>query len=89
MEGAVFGDPMRTVYLLRSISSPGRRYVGVTDDLPRHLREHNTGKSAHTRQDAPWECAVAISFKDVRKANAFERYMKSGSGHAFAGRHFW
>jgi hypothetical protein len=32
---------------------------------------------------------VAIRFENNRKAQAFEKYLKSGSGHAFAKRHFW
>jgi hypothetical protein len=32
---------------------------------------------------------VVIRFDDDGKAEAFERYLKSGSGHAFARRHLW
>jgi len=32
---------------------------------------------------------VVIQFKDSSKADDFEAYLKSGSGHAFAQRHFW
>jgi len=32
---------------------------------------------------------VAVFFADARKAEAFEPYLKQGSGHAFARRHFW
>jgi hypothetical protein len=38
---------------------------------------------------APWELVVAVYFADRQKAEAFERYLKHGSGHAFAKRHFW
>ena len=81
--------PMSCVYLLRSISCPGQRYIGKTDDLKRRLAEHNSGKSVHTRKYAPWQLVAAIAFTDERKALAFERYLKTGSGHAFAGRHLW
>ena len=77
------------VYLLRSISHPDRRYVGLTNDLQERLREHNSGKSPHTSKYVPWELIVAVCFKDHDKAEAFERYLKHGSGHAFARRHFW
>ena len=30
-----------------------------------------------------------IAFTDRAKAGAFERYLKSGSGHAFARKHLW
>lgn len=77
------------VYLLRSISHPGQRYIGLTDDLKRRVAEHNAGKSPHTSKHMPWELVVAVHFRDRAKAEAFERYLKHGSGHAFANRHFW
>ena len=80
---------MRTVYLLRSLSHPDEKYVGVTSDLQKRLPDHNAGRSPHTTKFAPWELVVAVQFTDSRKANAFERYLKTGSGRAFAKRHFW
>ena len=79
---------MRYVYLLQSLSWPDEHYVGSTDDLRRRLGEHNASKSAHTSKFIPWACIVAIRFENDLKAEAFERYLKSGSGRAFALRHF-
>ena len=36
----------------------------------------------------PWSIAVVIEFSTEREAVRFERYLKSGSGRAFAKRHF-
>lgn len=80
---------MHYVYLLQSIHQPGRRYTGATCDLRRRLDEHNAGKSIHTAKFRPWRIVVAIAFRDRARAVAFERYLKSGSGTAFAQRHFW
>ena len=80
---------MKYVYLLESISNPGKRYVGITGDLKKRTAEHNAGRSPQTRKYTPWRCAVAVCFADHAKARTFERYLKSGSGHAFAKRHFW
>jgi putative endonuclease len=80
---------MKWVYLLRSSSDPAQRYVGQTSDLQRRLDEHNAGKSTHTKKHLPWECVTAVWFSDDEKANAFEKYLKQGSGHAFANHHFW
>jgi putative endonuclease len=77
------------VYLLQSLSHPSQRYVGKTADLRKRLQEHNAGKSPHTAKYAPWKAVVAIWFDDETKADAFEKYLKAGSGHAFANRHFW
>lgn len=80
---------VKYVYLLESTSHPAKRYVGLTTDLNNRLKEHNAGKSPHTAKFRPWRIIVAIGFTDDQKAGAFERYLKSGSGHAFAKRHFW
>ena len=80
---------MHYVYLLVSESAPAQRYVGVTSDLKARLAEHNSGKSAHTSKFAPWRVVSYIAFAERRKAEAFEMYLKSGSGHAFANRRLW
>jgi len=80
---------MKHVYLIRSVSHPSKTYVGSTEDLERRLNEHNQGKSEYTARFFPWTLEVVIQFKDSSKADDFEAYLKSGSGHAFAQRHFW
>jgi len=77
------------VYLLKSHHCPNRRYVGVTANLKQRLADHNSGKSPHTAQFRPWRLVTYVSFSDKQKADKFERYPKSGSGHAFANRHLW
>lgn len=78
---------MKTVYLIRSVSDPERRYIGSTSDLERRLQEHNSGKSPHTSKYRPWELVASVSFSDEKRAVEFEKYLKEGSGHAFANRH--
>jgi len=77
------------VYLLESASVPDQRYVGMTSDLKRRLADHNAGKSPHTSKFTPWMVITYRAFSDERKAGLFERYLKSGSGHAFAKRRLW
>jgi putative endonuclease len=77
------------VYLIESKASPGERYVGVTADLRRRVGDHNAGKSTHTSKFRPWNLVTYLAFSDRTKADAFERYLKSGSGHAFAKRRLW
>ena len=80
---------MKTVYLIQSIRFPHRRYIGITSNLENRLAEHNAGKSPHTAQFRPWKLAACISFANEQKALEFEKYLKSGSGHAFASKHLW
>ena len=80
---------MKYVYLLRRQATPEENYVGLSCDLQRRVAEHNARKCRHTRKHAPWRCVVALRFLDHGKADAFEQYLKTGSGRAFAKRHFW
>jgi predicted GIY-YIG superfamily endonuclease len=80
---------MRYVYLIESLDKPVNRYVGVTSDLKRRLSDHNAGRSLHTAKSKPWRLVTYIAFTDPSKAASLERYLKSGSGHAFANRRLW
>lgn len=80
---------MHYVYLLESIAHPGQRYVGLTTDLKARLDTHNAGGSPHTSKFKPWRLVTYMAFTDEKKAAAFERYLKSGSGHAFANKRLW
>ena len=79
---------IRFVYVLRSQVEPARHYVGAASDVPRRVQAHNRGESKHTSQYAPWLLLAAFEFSTQEVALDFERYLKSGSGRAFARRHF-
>lgn len=80
---------MHYVYLIRSIANPRRTYIGITSDLKNRLKVHNAGGSINTSRDKPWELEVYLGFKSHETAVQFERYLKSGSGRAFAKSHLW
>ena len=80
---------MRYVYLLQSIEHPRQHYIGLSDDLKARIAAHNAGQSPHTAKFKPWRLVTYLAFTDVEKARAFERYLKSGSGHAFARKRLW
>jgi hypothetical protein len=71
-----------------SISFPNQTYTGLTSDVDVRTRSHNEGKSYHTSKFKPWKLEVCVWFQDENKARAFEKYLKSGSGRAFAAKHF-
>ena len=76
------------VYLLVSLSHPNRHYIGCTEDLKGRLKAHNAGHCSHTAKYRPWRVETAIAFRSREKAMAFEKYLKSHSGRAFATKHF-
>jgi predicted GIY-YIG superfamily endonuclease len=80
---------MHYTYILESIERPGVRYIGCTSNLRRRLDAHNAGSPRHTSKHRPWRLKLYIAFEGRQLALRFERYLKSGSGHAFAKRHFW
>jgi predicted GIY-YIG superfamily endonuclease len=80
--------PKCIVYVLKSEENPTRYYTGLTSNLAARLDKHNSGQCPHTASGKPWIIDITIEFSDERRALAFERYLKSGSGGAFAKRHF-
>jgi putative endonuclease len=75
---------MKYVYILQSVTDRERFYTGITDDLNARLSKHNLGEVAHTSKYRPWRIKTYIAFRDGESAQAFEKYLKSGSGRAFA-----
>jgi len=80
---------MKWVYLLESLPHPTQQYVGLTDNVSKRLAAHNAGQSSHTAKYKPWKLVAAIRLADDKHARAFEKYLKSGSGRAFAKSHFF
>jgi predicted GIY-YIG superfamily endonuclease len=76
------------VYILVSETDPTRHYTGITQNLKNRLTQHNLGECAHTRKYCPWQIETAVAFQSEEKAQAFEKYLKTGSGREFARRHF-
>ena len=76
------------VYILRDVATGKHHCTGVTQDLQERLAMHNAGHVPHTSKFAPWYIETAIAFRDKEKAFAYERYLKSGAGRAYAIKHF-
>ena len=71
-------------YILQSISHPDQLYRGHTTDLKQRVAEHNASKCPHTSKFVPWKVKFYAAFEMLTLAQDFERYLKTGSGHAFA-----
>ena len=78
----------RYVYVLKNANDKPQFYVGLTSDVDARLAAHNAGRCQHTASRRPWQRHVVLEFSDEERAIRFERYLKSGSGRAFAKRHF-
>ena len=72
------------VYIIGSEAHPEQYYVGMINDIESRLNDHNSGKSSHTAKYKPWRLVFHCWFDAAAKASEFEKYLKSGSGRAFA-----
>jgi predicted GIY-YIG superfamily endonuclease len=75
---------MKYVYILQSSADEEHFYTGITDNLRDRLSAHNSGAVSHTSKYRPWHIKSYVAFTDKARAFAFEKYLKSGSGRAFA-----
>ncbi len=74
---------MKYVYILQSLAGE-HFYTGITDNLDARLEKHNSGTVPHMSKFRPWHIKSYVAFRDESRASAFEKYLKSGSGRAFA-----
>ncbi len=74
--------------MLVDVATGIHHYVGFTRNLEERLAKHNRGDVSHTSKLKPWRIQTAIAFDDMEKAYAFESYLKTHSGRAFATKHF-
>jgi predicted GIY-YIG superfamily endonuclease len=67
------------LYLLRSIPT-GKHYIGISADVGKRLREHNTKSGRWTSAFKPWEVLSAEEYADRSAAARRERFLKSRAG---------
>jgi len=74
---------MYYVYIIQSKKDESY-YVGTTEDLKVRLQEHNGGEVRYTSSKIPYELIWYCAFQNKKRAIDFEKYLKQGSGFAFA-----
>jgi len=70
-------------YILLSSKSP-IFYFGSAQDIKLRLVQHNNGEVKATKPHTPWKLIWYGAFETEKEARDFERYLKTGSGKAFA-----
>ncbi|MSU54731.1 MAG: GIY-YIG nuclease family protein [Candidatus Staskawiczbacteria bacterium] len=75
------------VYILQSQKDKSK-YIGVTSDLKRRFRDHNSNNSTYSSSKSPFVLTWYCAFPDKMKDYAFEKYLKSSSGYAFTNKRF-
>jgi len=69
---------MITLYVLKGKS--GKRYVGITNDLPGRLYEHRLKKSKGSQILDDFTVLLTEEFQDYITARIKEKFLKSGQG---------
>ena len=70
---------MYFIYILKSVHH-FRFYVGMTENVQRRLKEHNSGKTKSTIAWSPWKLFFSESYETREEARKREKYLKSGYG---------
>ena len=73
---------MEYVYILKCADNTF--YTGHTTSLEDRIRRHNKGENVYTKPRRPVILITYLAFSDKYKAINLEKYLKSGSGKAFA-----
>jgi putative endonuclease len=70
------------VYVLQSELDTGL-YIGMSGDLRRRLREHQSGESRSTKGRRPWRLIYYEAYLHRADAEGREVFLKSGGGRRF------
>ena len=67
------------LYILQSEKDHGL-YVGISEDVSKRLKQHNTGKTFSTRPRRPFKLVYTEEHGSCEAARSREKYLKSYSG---------
>jgi len=56
---------MHYVYILKSKVNKNKIYTGITNNLQRRLKEHNSNKISFTSQFTPWIIETYVGFSKL------------------------
>jgi putative endonuclease len=74
------------VYVLQGLQ--GKRYVGITNNLERRLKEHGSGNTKGGQVIGDFQLLHTEQFEDYPSARNREKYLKSGVGRAWLERRY-
>jgi putative endonuclease len=73
---------MYYVYVIKS-EKDASLYKGITNNLPRRLKDHNLGKNQSTKSKIPYRLFYYETFGTRKEAREREKWLKSGVGREF------
>jgi predicted GIY-YIG superfamily endonuclease len=63
-------------------------YVGMSRDVDRRLREHNSGRSKYTSGHIPWIVIYTERYEGTAEARSREKYLKTSAGRRYLKKKF-
>lgn len=79
--GGYYRGYMHYIYILKL--SNNTFYSGYTNNLPRRIKDHESGKNISTQKFRPIRLTWYSAFPNKYRALACEHYLKTSSGKAF------
>ncbi|MFH0852303.1 MAG: GIY-YIG nuclease family protein [bacterium] len=70
------------LYVIKS-NEKNYRYIGITNELSRRLKQHNTGCNKSTKIYKPFTLIHSEEFQNYKEARKREVFLKSGIGRKF------
>ena len=70
------------VYVLYSIKFK-RTYTGLTENINRRVKEHNSKQNRSTKAYTPWILIYQEEFESRVESRKREKYLKSGNGREY------
>ena len=70
------------VYILIS-EKDCKRYIGLTTELERRIKEHNSGRTKSTKSRTPFRLEYFEKFDNIVEARSREKYFKSSAGRRY------
>jgi len=70
------------LYVIKSLNH-NFRYVGITNNIKRRIRQHNIGYNISTRKYKPFKLLLTENFNNYKEAREREIFLKSGQGRKF------
>jgi putative endonuclease len=67
-----------SLYVLKD--ETGKRYIGITNNLSRRLKEHRSRRSKAGQLLGKFEVFLIETFPDYKSARVREKFLKSGQG---------
>lgn len=76
---------MRHIYYVYVIKSEvdSRLYVGLSKDISKRIKAHNSGQVFSTKGFRPWKLAYQEKIGERIEARKREKFLKRGSGKEF------